>query len=63
MRWPIVACKILGRTTANYRWFAVMYLIMAFFIVPGAILSLSLAGNTAFLLIGTPVFLVMVPSK
>ena len=58
MRWPLVACKILGRTTAKYRWFAVFYLIIAFFVLPAMIVVLSFAGQTPFLLVGTPAFLV-----
>ena len=58
MRWPLVACKILGRTTAKYRWFAVFYLIIAFFVLPALILALSLAGQAPFLLIATPAFIV-----
>ena len=58
MRWPLVACKILGRTTAKYRWFAVFYLIIAFFVLPAMIVALSLAGQTPFLVVGIPTFLV-----
>ena len=58
MRWPLVACKILGRTTAKYRWFAVFYLVVSFFVLPAAILALSLAGQAPFLIVGTPLFLV-----
>ena len=58
MRWPLVACKILGRTTAKYRWFAVFYLIISFFVLPATIVALSLAGQTPFLIVGTPAFLV-----
>lgn len=42
---PIRAAKFLGNTTAVYRWFAVLYLIMVFFLLPILILSLSLAGT------------------
>lgn len=40
---PINAAKALGNTTAKYRWFAVVYLITCFFIVPAIILGLSYA--------------------
>ncbi|TRY68652.1 hypothetical protein TCAL_02478 [Tigriopus californicus] len=54
MRWPLTLCKILGRTTATYRWFAVLYLLMMFFLMPGFILSVSLAGQTTFLIVMVP---------
>merc|ERR1712038_881140 len=37
LRWPLTLCKILGRTTARYRWFAIFYLLMMFFLLPGFI--------------------------
>eukprot|EP00090_Calanus_glacialis_P021312 TRINITY_DN32887_c0_g1_i1.p1 TRINITY_DN32887_c0_g1~~TRINITY_DN32887_c0_g1_i1.p1 ORF type:complete len:623 (-),score=92.71 TRINITY_DN32887_c0_g1_i1:471-2339(-) len=46
MRWPLVMCKILGKTTANYRWFAIVYLLLMFFVFPGMVVSLSLLGKT-----------------
>jgi sodium-dependent phosphate cotransporter len=46
MRWPLGICKILGRTTARYRWFAIFYLFLMFFLLPGAIMGLSVAGIT-----------------
>ena len=55
MRWPLTLCKILGRTTASYRWFAVFYLIFMFFLLPGSILLLSVAGKVVFLVVSTPV--------
>ena len=48
MRWPLTLCKILGRTTANYRWFAIFYLIIMFFALPSFVLGLSLAGTRIF---------------
>ncbi len=55
MRWPIAMCKVLGRTTAAYRWFAVLYLLTAFFFLPGLIMGITLvAGNEALYAIGTP---------
>ena len=41
---PIRGAKALGNTTAKYRWFALVYLLLMFFIFPGIILGLSLAG-------------------
>ena len=33
-RFPINAAKFLGDTTAKYRWFALAYLFMCFFVIP-----------------------------
>merc|ERR1712022_90542 len=41
---PINAAKFLGNTTAKYRWFALAYLAMCFFIIPLIFMSLSLAS-------------------
>ena len=49
MRWPLGLCKVLGRTTARYRWFALFYLVLMFFVVPGSVLALSVAGGAAAL--------------
>ena len=35
-------CKRLGKLTAKYRWFAVVYIIVMFFVVPGIFVALSL---------------------
>ena len=37
-------CKWLGRVTAQFRWFALVYLSVTFFFAPGLVLALSLAG-------------------
>lgn len=42
-RVPIRGAKFLGNTTAKYRWFAVAYLIVVFFIVPLVVFGLSIA--------------------
>ena len=55
LRWPLTLCKILGKTTAKYRWFAIFYLTNMFFIVPGIVLGLSLAGNVIFFSVVTPI--------
>jgi len=44
MRWPISIARVLGNTTAKYRWFAVVYLAFMFFIFPISMFGLSLAG-------------------
>ena len=35
-------CKILGRTTAEYRWFAIVYLLVMFFLLPLFVMVTSL---------------------
>ena len=44
MRLPIKLAKVMGNTTAKYRWFAIFYLIVMFFLVPGVVFALSMAG-------------------
>ena len=39
MRWPLGMCKVLGRTTAQFRWFAILYLFVMFFIIPGVVMG------------------------
>ena len=41
---PIFLAKQLGDISANYRWFAIVYLLGVFFILPLTIFGLSLAG-------------------
>ncbi len=45
MRWPIPLAKALGEKTARYRWFAIAYLILTFFLLPLAVFLLSLTGE------------------
>ncbi|ELU00535.1 hypothetical protein CAPTEDRAFT_50456, partial [Capitella teleta] len=42
MRVPIKLARIMGNTTAEYRWFAIFYLIVMFFCVPGCVFALSM---------------------
>jgi sodium-dependent phosphate cotransporter len=44
MRLPVRIARVLGSTTATYRWFAVVYLAFMFFIFPSTMFLLSLAG-------------------
>jgi len=44
MRFPIPMAKKLGEITAEYRWFAVVYIVSAFFLIPLIVFALSLAG-------------------
>lgn len=41
---PLAIARFLGRTSAEYRWFGVFYIIMTFVIVPSFIFALSLSG-------------------
>lgn len=59
MRIPLVLCRILGRTTARYRWFALLYLFTMFFVAPGFILALSLAGQVAFYCVIVPLAIII----
>ena len=54
-RVPIRAARFLGNTTAEYRWFALLYLVIVFFLLPAFIFALSLAGIAAFFGILGPV--------
>jgi len=60
-RVPIRLAKFLGNTTADYRWFAVAYLILLYAILPLAVFGLSLAGWYVLLaVLGPVVILVLV---
>ena len=60
MRWPLGICRMLGRTTARYRWFALFYLFFMFFFLPGIVMALSLAGTTVLMGILAPIIIVLV---
>ncbi len=55
MRWPISLAKILGDVTAEYRWFAGLYLAGMFAFIPLFIFALSLAGPRVMYCILGPV--------
>lgn len=46
MRFPIPMCKALGNITAEYRWFAIVYLVFMFFLMPAVVFMLSLGKKT-----------------
>jgi sodium-dependent phosphate cotransporter len=49
--------RVLGSTTATYRWFAVVYLAFMFFIFPSTMFLLSLAGPVPlYCFLGTRIF-------
>lgn len=58
MRLPIVLCKILGNITAQYRWFAIVYLVVMFLLFPIAVFGLSYgAGDLVMGCILGPIFI------
>ncbi len=54
MRLPIRMARVLGERTAKYRWFAVLYLLLCFLLLPSLVLGLSLAGWRVLTGIGAP---------
>lgn len=58
-RVPINFAKFLGNTTAKYRWFAVAYLIVGFFLLPAAVFGLSLAGWKVLVGVATPILVLI----
>ena len=57
---PINVAKTLGNKTATYRWFAIAYLVFAFFLLPAAVFGLSLAGWKILLAVALPIILLLV---
>lgn len=60
MRFPISMAKFLGNTTAKYRWFAIMYLILMFFIFPLSVFGISLAGIEVLAGVGIPIICLLI---
>ena len=56
---PINTAKFLGNETAEYRWFALAYLIFGFFLLPAAVFGLSLAGWQILLGVAVPIVLLL----
>ena len=42
---PLNLAKSLGNTTSKYRWFAILYVIGLFFVIPIFVFALSLLGK------------------
>ncbi|KAL3859991.1 hypothetical protein ACJMK2_010168 [Sinanodonta woodiana] len=57
---PIKFAKGLGNTTAKYRWFAMLYLLVMFFLLPAVVFGLSVAGFDVLLAVGVPVLILLV---
>ncbi|KAJ8405492.1 hypothetical protein AAFF_G00319650 [Aldrovandia affinis] len=53
-RLPIRMAMMLGERTAKYRWFAVLYLIFCFLLLPSLIFGLSMAGWQVMVGVGAP---------
>ncbi|KAH3848193.1 hypothetical protein DPMN_090552 [Dreissena polymorpha] len=56
---PIGVAKFLGNQTAKYRWFAVAYLICAFFLFPAALFGLSVVSWIALAAVLIPIALLI----
>lgn len=59
MRIPVRLARGLGNTTVKYRWFSLFYLFGMFFLLPVAVFSLSCIGPHVFVIVGTPVLLLI----
>ncbi len=59
MRVPIPLCKMLGNTTARYRWFALAYLAVMFVLLPAFVMILSL-NSVVFASVVTPLGILLV---
>ncbi|KAL6110113.1 slc34a2 [Pungitius sinensis] len=59
-RLPIRLAKGLGNITASYRWFAAVYIISFFFVLPLVIFSLSLAGWVVLVGVGAPLVIALI---
>ncbi|XP_059158418.1 sodium-dependent phosphate transport protein 2B-like [Physella acuta] len=44
LRFPIPLAKFLGNCTAEYRWFAIVYILLMFFLFPALVFALSIPG-------------------
>ena len=58
-RVPIRLAKWMGHTTAQYRWFALAYLIIVFFFIPAVVFGLSIAGWYIFMAVFAPIFILL----
>lgn len=59
-RLPLSGARYLGQTTAKYRWFAIFYLLTVFFILPGVVFALSLAGWQVLVGVTSPFILLII---
>uniref|UniRef100_UPI0037E7B0CC sodium-dependent phosphate transport protein 2A-like n=1 Tax=Semicossyphus pulcher TaxID=241346 RepID=UPI0037E7B0CC len=59
-RLPIRMASALGKLTARYRWFAVLYLLLCFLLLPSLVFALSMAGWKVMTGVGVPVITVVI---
>ena len=57
---PINVAKFLGCQTAKYRWFAILYLIVCFFLLPAAGFGLSIISWIALAAVFIPILLLLI---
>lgn len=60
LRIPIKLAKELGKVTAEYRWFAIVYILLTFCVVPLFVFSVSLAGPITMYSIFIPIVIIAV---
>ena len=59
-RVPVRLARFLGRVTSRYRWFAIMYILIMFFLAPLTVFGLSIPGWYVLAIVGIPFILVLV---
>uniref|UniRef100_A0A2P2I029 Sodium-dependent phosphate transport protein 2B-like n=1 Tax=Hirondellea gigas TaxID=1518452 RepID=A0A2P2I029_9CRUS len=59
MRFPIPVAKLMGRTTAKYRWFAVFYMILSFVVIPAFVFTISLGGPVVMYSVLSPIAIIL----
>eukprot|EP01134_Creolimax_fragrantissima_P008598 CFRG8598T1 len=57
---PISMARSMGNITADHRWFAIFYIVVAFFLIPVALLGLSMAGWQVLVGVCVPIILVII---
>ncbi len=57
---PLGAAKFIGKTASNYRWFAIVYGLGLFFIIPGFVFALSVPGWEVLVGVGVPILAVLI---
>ena len=56
---PIRLAKFLGTITAKYRWFAVLYIVMMFLLLPLSVFGISMAGKIPSIVAGAIVLILV----
>ncbi|KAK1155851.1 sodium-dependent phosphate transport protein 2B-like [Acipenser oxyrinchus oxyrinchus] len=59
LRLPIPIAKVFGDITAKYRWFAGLYVLLSFVLLPLSVFGLSVAGLPVLLGVGVPILLLI----